>query len=296
MKANIKYKDSIFRSIFNNHEKLLELLNALLGTNYKDPQAITINTLEDVLFMDRKNDISFIIDDFLVLIEHQSTINDFMASRMSMYFHRLLEKISIDDPEKKYGERGTSKKFPHPILIVLYNGKEDYPAQKTLNLASLFVDKEGFEKVVDTKVLVININKGVNPELERKCKTLADYIEFIDKIREYEDKYPLNEAMRLAIKYCIENNILREYLIQHSVEVMNMLTAEFNLEEYKKVKYLEGVEEGIEKGIKEGKEEGLKEGEKKIEYVLKLMEQGFSYEEIKNKLEEMSKGNGRSKK
>jgi hypothetical protein len=278
MKPNRKYKDSIFRSIFNNKEKLLELLNALIGTNYKDPEANTINTLEDVLFMDRKNDISFIIDDFLVLIEHQSTINNFMASRMSMYFHRLLEKISIDDPEKKYGERGTSKKFPHPILIVLYNGKEDYPAQKTLNLASLFVDKDGFEKVVDTKVLVININKGVNPELELRCKTLAEYIEFIAKVREYEVEHPLNEAMHLAIKYCIENNILREYLIQHSVEVMNMLTAEFNLEEYKQVKYLEGREEGIEEGEKRGQN-----------YVLELMEQGLSYDEIKKKLEKSSK-------
>ena len=288
MKANRQFKDSVFRSIFNDKEKLLELFNALVGTDYKDANAIKINTLEDVLFMDRKNDISFIIDDFLVLIEHQSTINEFMPARMSMYFHRLLEKITIEDSEKKYGERGTSKKLPHPILIVLYNGKEDFPAVKTLKLSPLFVDKEGFEKVVDADVIVININKGVNPELESRCKTLADYITFIAKVREYEEEHPLNEAMRLAIKYCIENNILREYLIEHSVEVMNMLTAEFNLEEYKKVKYLEGVEEGIEKGRKEGKKE--------VEYVLKLMEQCLTSDEIKKKLEEMSKNNGRSKK
>ena len=90
------------------------------------------------------------------------------------------------------------------------------------------------------------------------------------------------EAMHLAIKYCIDNNILKEYLIEHSVEVMNMLTAEFNLEEYKKVKYLEGMEEGIEKG----KKEGLKEGEQRV---LELMKQGLSYEEIKKKLEKTSK-------
>jgi len=282
MKANRQFKDSVFRSIFNDKEKLLELFNALVETNYKDPEAITINTLEDVLFMDRKNDISFIIDDFLVLIEHQSTINEFMPARMSMYFNRLLEKITIEDSEKKYGERGASKKLPHPILIVLYNGKEDFPAKKTLKLSPLFVDKDGFKKVVDADVIVININKGVNPELESRSKTLAEYIEFIAKVREYENEHPLNEAMRLAIKYCIENNILKEYLIQHSVEVMNMLTAEFNLEEYKKVKYLEGVEDGIEKGIEKGEKKGQ-------DYVLELMEQGLSYEEIKKQLEKTSK-------
>jgi transcriptional regulator len=51
---------------------------------------------------------------------------------------------------------------------------------------------------------------------------------------------------------------------------MNMLTAEFNLEEYKQVKYLEGKEEVQN-------------------YVLQLIEQGFSREEIKKKLEETSK-------
>ena len=41
----------------------------------------------------------------------------------------------------------------------------------------------------------------------------------------------------------------------------------------------------------------MEEGEKRIkEYVLKLMEQDLSYEEIKKKLKEMSKNNGRSKK
>ena len=67
-----------------------------------------------------------------------------------------------------------------------------------------------------------------------------------------------------------------------------MLTGEFNLEEYKEVLLWEGREEGFKEGIEEGKKE--------VNYVLKLMEQGFSSDEIKKKLEEMSKNNGRSKK
>ena len=51
---------------------------------------------------------------------------------------------------------------------------------------------------------------------------------------------------------------------------MNMLTAEFNLEEYKQVKYLEGKEEVQN-------------------YVLQLIEQGLSSDEIKKKLEKASK-------
>ena len=278
MKANRKHKDTFFRSLFSDKENLLELFNALAGTDYKDPQTIEINTLEDILFMGMKNDISFTIDNFLVLIEHQSTINEFMSLRVAMYFFRLLEKLTIGDSEKQYGKKRSRRKLPHPMLIVLYNGKEDYPAKKILKVASLFVKIKGFKKFVDIDVIVININKGCNPELESKSKILTGYIAFVAKVREYELKHSQEEAMRLAIKYCIKNNILRKYLIQHSSEVMNMLTAEFNLEEYKKVHYLEGVEDGIEEGEKKGQN-----------YVLELMEQGLSYEEIKKKLEKTSK-------
>jgi len=58
-----------------------------------------------------------------------------------------------------------------------------------------------------------------------------------------------------------------------------MQTEEFNLDEYKKVMRKEALKEGRE------------EGEKKVNYVLKLVEQGLSYDEIKKKLEKKSKNN-----
>jgi len=81
--ANRKYKDSVFRSLFNNKARLLELYNAINGTNYQDESIIEINTLEDVLFSDMKNDISFTINKkTVVLIEHQSTINENMPLKV----------------------------------------------------------------------------------------------------------------------------------------------------------------------------------------------------------------------
>ncbi|MCL2154866.1 MAG: Rpn family recombination-promoting nuclease/putative transposase, partial [Leptospirales bacterium] len=98
MKANKKFKDTLFRHLFNTEEKLLELFNAIFGTNFNDISAIIINTLENVLFMGMKNDISFIIYDTLVLLEHQSTINEKMAFRMLQYLARLYDKITSDKP------------------------------------------------------------------------------------------------------------------------------------------------------------------------------------------------------
>ena len=272
MKANKKYKDSLFRSIFNDKEKLLELYNAIEGTSYQDAQAIIVNTLEDVIYMGMKNDISFIIDDTIVLIEHQSTINENMPLRMGMYLFRLWEKIAKVNPRIKYGKYSTG--MPNPKLIVLYNGKENYPAEKTLMLSLLYKKKDVDKKIVDVEVKVLNINKGSSLELEHRSKALTDYAAFIAKVREYEKKHGLDESINLAIKYCINNDILKEYLEQNSLEVNNMLTTEFNLGEAMEVAHWEGVEEGIEKGKEEGQN-----------YVLELMAKGLSYEEIKRKIE-----------
>ena len=53
----------------------------------------------------------------------------------------------------------------------------------------------------------------------------------------------------------------------------------------------EGIREGMEKGIQKGKEEGMQKGiekgRKEVQnYVLELVAQGLSYEEIRKKLEE----------
>ena len=82
---------------------------ALEGVSLPEDVPVTINTLEDVLFKDRMNDISFEIGGKLViLIEHQSTVNPNMALRLLMYVARVYEKIV----EGK--SIFTSKKIPIP--------------------------------------------------------------------------------------------------------------------------------------------------------------------------------------
>ena len=44
--ANPQYRDSVFRDFFNDKVRLLSLCNALLNTDYQDPNLIEINTLE----------------------------------------------------------------------------------------------------------------------------------------------------------------------------------------------------------------------------------------------------------
>ena len=107
------YKDTVFRRLFNTKEKLLELYNAIFGTDYKDWSAVKINTLDNVLFMGMRNDISFVIYGVLVLLEHQSTINKNLAARMFLYLSKIYEKIiGEDDPNALY--KWNEVELPNP--------------------------------------------------------------------------------------------------------------------------------------------------------------------------------------
>ena len=88
-KANRLYKSHLFVMIFEDKEKLLELYNAVSGNDYRDPELLEINTLENAIYMSMKNDISFLIDARLSLYEHQSTYSPNLPLRFLFYLSDL---------------------------------------------------------------------------------------------------------------------------------------------------------------------------------------------------------------
>ena len=110
--GNKQYRNSVFCSYFNEPTRLLSLCNAILGTNYSDEKDLNINTLEGIFFDDQKNDISCTIGShFLVLIEHQTSINENMPLRCLSYVTELFNKL-ITDKHKIY--RQTLINLPSP--------------------------------------------------------------------------------------------------------------------------------------------------------------------------------------
>jgi hypothetical protein len=304
MASNREYKDSVFSFLFSDPQILRELYGALEGIRLDPDVPIRINTLSDVIFLEQLNDLSFMVDNKLViLIEHQSTINPNMALRLLIYIGRIYEKIF--DRKKLYSSHPLS--VPRPEFIVLYNGTAPYPDRKNLNLSDMFEKVEqltgsGLPPALELKVKVYNINKGHNTAIVEKCGELEGYSAFIAKVRECKGETGDNEkAMRMAIRYCIENNILKEFLQAHASEVLNMLLTEWNTVEYGEVQREEGKAEGKAEGMAEGKAEGKAEGraegkaEGKVEgkaegrqegqdMVLDLLDQGYTPEQIRAKL------------
>ena len=93
LKTTKQYKDRMFRMVFSDKEKLLELYNAVSGKHYEDPELLTINTLENAIYMSMRNDISFLIDSRLSLYEHQSTYNPNTPLRFLFYLSDLYSSM-----------------------------------------------------------------------------------------------------------------------------------------------------------------------------------------------------------
>lgn len=90
---NREYKDSVFNIVFSDRKELLSLYNALTNKNYDDPELLQINTLKDAVFINIKNDVSFILGSELNLYEHQSTRNPNIALRGLFYLSDLYKSL-----------------------------------------------------------------------------------------------------------------------------------------------------------------------------------------------------------
>ena len=261
LKINSKYKDRLFCLIFGDETKkqnIISLYNALNGTNYSDDEDIKITTIDDALYINMKNDVSFIIDSYMSMLEQQSTLNPNMPLRGLMYFGNLYDSYIESHGLNIYGKKLI--KIPTPQYYVLYNGTAEEEAVKDLRLSDAFA-KPSPEGKFEWTATLINLNKGKNDELLKKCKPLEDYMVLINAIRENEaEGLPIEEAVDKAVRFCIENDVLKEYLVTHRAEVLSVCLKEFNEEVFVAAIREEGREEGFEEGRAEGHAEGHAEG------------------------------------
>ena len=235
MNADRKFKNNVFTMLFHDPDLLRELYCALEGITLPPDAPVSINTLENVLFFDFNNDISFeIAGKLIVLIEHQSSINPNMALRLLFYISRVLEKKI--NSKTLYSKKPVS--IPWPEFFVLYNGKEPFPDKAVLKLSELFVNPKNIglpEKtnpLLELEIKVLNINEGRNEEIITRCKKLAEYSAFIARIHAFwKELGSLEDGIKEAIKHCSRHGILREYLEIHGSEVLNMILNEWNTED-----------------------------------------------------------------
>lgn len=268
--GNKQYRNSVFCSYFNEPERLLSLCNAVLETNYTDTSELDINTLEGMFFDDQKNDISCTIGDhFLVLIEHQTSVNENMPFRCLSYVAELLNKL-VKDKQKIY--RKKLIKFPAPKFFVLYDGNEVEPLTREMKLSDAF---DGDGTSLELVVTAYNINHGLNQPLLKRCPYLNEYSLLVGKVKEgLRNGLIRRDAISNAVKFCIANKIMKDYLENHAEEVFNMLALEWKLDDALKARFDDGYEDGLEEGLQLGQNKGIES------VALKMIRRGKSFDEI----------------
>ena len=206
--ANAQYRDSVFRDYFNTPERLLSLCNSVLGTEYRNAAKLHINTLEGIFFDNQKNDISCTLEDnFLVLIEHQTSVNNNMPFRCLSYVAELLNNL-VEDKDKLYHK--ALIRFPRPKFFVLYDGDAKEPIQKEMRLSDAF---SGDGSTLELVVTALNINFGLEQPLLEKCQYLREYSTLVGKVKEgLRAGLTRKAAISRAVKYCLDNGLMKGYL------------------------------------------------------------------------------------
>ena len=225
------YKDRLFRMIFNDKEKLLELYNAMNRSDYKDASELQVVTLENAIYLSMKNDVAYVLHDELFLYEQQSTKNANMPLRCLFYASDTYSVLVKD--KNIYGTKMLP--LPSPTFVVFYNGKQKMDEEGELRLSDAFVKKQEIPNL-EVIVKVKNINMGNSRELFEKCRPMRDYMIFVDKVRRYSQEQTIRE--------CMEEDVMADFLKRNRAEVVKMCLYEYDEERQREFDREEGREEG----------------------------------------------------
>lgn len=270
-----KFRDRLFIAIFGKDTERskrwrLDLYNVLNGTNYTDPDALKLNTIENVIFVTMYNDVSFLVDSQMTLYEQQSRPNANMPLRGFFYFAQLYQKyLTQEDMDL---QRPSIVKIPNPRFVVFYNGQSERPERYKLRLSDAFEleDKSGdFEWTAE----VININPNKNESLVKSCKPMYDYVRLVGKISDLKKNgMKIEQAVNEAVDWAIAENFLEGFVREQKEEIIGMYLTEYN----------------EERAIRNWRQDGIIEGaqQKAVEDARKLLADGkYTAEEISALLE-----------
>lgn len=265
--AQRRYKDTVFRMLFNEKQNLLSLYNAVNRSSYTEVDDLEITTLENAVYTNYKNDVSFVFGFELMLYEHQSTVNPNMPLRDLIYVTNILQGLTTE--ENLYGSELI--RLPSPKFVVFYNGTDLQPTQQILRLSDAFLQKQD-QPELELAVTVYNINWGYNQELMAACHLLAEYAQYVKQVRQFAEKMPFAEAVENAVDYCIEHDILADFLTKNRAEAIAVSIFEYDEEKH--------LNKEREAAYRKGKCEGREEGELRLLELMQILTNSGRSEDI----------------
>ena len=236
-----KFKDNVFCMLYRDKRNLLELYNALNNSAYTNVDDLQVTTLNGGSYMKYKNDASFLLCMSLYMFEQQSSKNPNMPLRFLHYVSDVFRELFSNSML----HRRSMIKIPVPHFVTFYNGLEKWiEDEDEIRLSDMYeIPTDNPE--LELKVRVININKDVH--ILNKCKTLRDYMTFVNKVRFKMGVEGDNVriAVTEAMDECIDEDILVDFFEQHREEVVEVSIYDYDEEEVRKVLAKEMAEEMV---------------------------------------------------
>ena len=244
--VNRKYKDTLFRLLFSERKHLLSLYNAVNETNYTNEEDLEINTLENVIYLKMKNDISFLFGFSLNLYEHQSSVNPNMPLRDLFYVADLLQKIVKD--RNLYSSSLVG--IPTPKFVMFYNGTDEEAAQMEI--------AEAVNRAVDECIAEGVLGDFLSEHrAEAVAMSIYEYDEEKHMKAEREEHYAL--GFQQGYYEAFLEMGLSEEEARHRAEMAVTDADVYDEEKRRKTeeqkRYESGLQDGIEKGLRQGRYE-----------------------------------------
>lgn len=287
-----KFKDNVFCMLYRDKKNLLELYNALNNSAYTNVDDLQVTTLNGGSYMKYKNDASFLLCMSLYMFEQQSSKNPNMPLRFLHYVSDVFRELFSNSML----HRRSMIKIPVPRFVTFYNGLEKWVEDEDEIRLSDMYEIPTDNPELELKVRVININEDVH--ILNKCKTLRDYMTFVNKVRFKMGVEGDNVriAVTEAMNECIDEDILVDFFEQHREEVVKVSIYDYDEEEVRRVlaeEYAQEVAQGmaqeiVEKAAKEASEKAFAEGEQSmmINQIIKKVKKSKTLETIASELEE----------
>ena len=297
---NRKHKDSLFVDYFSKDrdwkQHFLSLYNALHGTNLQVADTVLERVnIEQVLYKSYYNDIAVLVNgQFILMIEHQSTINPNMPLRLLEYIARIYGNIV--DSRAKFSRHLVP--LARPEFYIFYTGNQELPPESYLYLSDAFPNQPPkADLTLELKVKVCTIKSDHPSPVVGSCPDLEQYVQFLKLVEEAKADSRA-DSLTWAIQEAVRRDILRDYLERRGGETLSILMAEYDyatdIAVQKEEAYEDGLfagrEEGISIGLATGREEGISIGlerglaqgayEKALETAKNLLSMGLEPEQV----------------
>ena len=203
------YKDTLFRLLFRDRDRLLSLYNAVNGTSYDSPEELTVVPLENAVYMNMKNDMAF----FGGLPAESLRTPVHLESQHAAPQPVLCSK-GVPDPYRDQSLYAPQLvKIPTPNFVVFYNGDKEIGDSCVLKISDSF-EHPTEDPGLELKVKVLKIAPGKNKELMDTCRALKEYMLFVERVRLHAKTMAVQAAVHRAVTECIKEGSFRIFSLK----------------------------------------------------------------------------------